>query len=269
MCPPPFQRPCDGRCSPWREVKISVSQSLLVRFCFFFPFDVGANTPSLGFVRRLFGDTMNTAARMESNGKPSKIHMSEETAQLLIAAGKASWVVQREDKISAKGKGEMTTFWLEASTLHRAESVGSGTTESGAEIIEDDIEVVAGALQELPLKTQRLVQWNASCLLQKLQDVVSKRAEGSPESALQGITEAVTEQVTHYVEEIARRYHDNPFHNFEHVRFIFHPCRSSAQEIIISLTCIAFCAASTRPRTLPCRLRSSCLALWLQMMTVN
>ena len=38
--------------------------------------------------------------------------MSKETAILLIAAGKSSWIVPREDKVVAKGKGEMDTYWL-------------------------------------------------------------------------------------------------------------------------------------------------------------
>ena len=54
---------------------------------------------------QLFGDTMNTCARVESNGKKSRIHISEETAALLIKAGKNSWVKPREDAIYAKGKG--------------------------------------------------------------------------------------------------------------------------------------------------------------------
>jgi hypothetical protein len=31
---------------------------------------------------------------------------------LLIESGKESWIEQREDKVSAKGKGQLTTYWL-------------------------------------------------------------------------------------------------------------------------------------------------------------
>jgi len=62
---------------------------------------------------QLFGDTVNTAARMESNGAKDRIHMSQETANLLIDAGKSAWVTPREGTIQAKGKGELKTFWLQ------------------------------------------------------------------------------------------------------------------------------------------------------------
>ena len=53
---------------------------------------------------QLFGDTMNTASRMESNGLRNAIQISQETADLLAAAGKGNWFKPREDKIRAKGK---------------------------------------------------------------------------------------------------------------------------------------------------------------------
>lgn len=46
---------------------------------------------------QLFGDTVHTAARMEHTGARDRIQMSQETADLLIAANKPSWLSPRED----------------------------------------------------------------------------------------------------------------------------------------------------------------------------
>ena len=55
---------------------------------------------------------VNTAARIEANGKAGLIHCSEATAESLRENGKESWLTPREDKIVAKGKGEMQTYWV-------------------------------------------------------------------------------------------------------------------------------------------------------------
>ena len=78
---------------------------------------------------QLFGDTMNTAARMESNSSRNRIHVSEATAKLLIEAGKSSWVKKREDTIVAKGKGVMQTFWVEPPPSRATDAVASKATE--------------------------------------------------------------------------------------------------------------------------------------------
>lgn len=59
-----------------------------------------------------FGDTINTAQRIESTGKPNSVHLSSETAQLIEVAGKGDWLVPRRDAVKAKGKGELKTYWL-------------------------------------------------------------------------------------------------------------------------------------------------------------
>jgi len=61
----------------------------------------------------LFGDTINTASRMESTGKAGKIQVSEETAELIRLDRKERWLIKREDKIHAKGKGELQTYWID------------------------------------------------------------------------------------------------------------------------------------------------------------
>jgi len=62
---------------------------------------------------QLFGDTVNTAARMESNGKPGRIQCSQATADCLLEANRTNWVKRRDGTINAKGKGEMQTYWVE------------------------------------------------------------------------------------------------------------------------------------------------------------
>ena len=52
---------------------------------------------------QLFGDTMNMAARMESNGMKNMIHISAETAKLVTDSGRGYWITPREDLVHAKG----------------------------------------------------------------------------------------------------------------------------------------------------------------------
>jgi len=58
----------------------------------------------------LFGDTVNTAARMETNSLPGKIHVSESTANILLKHD--IYDLTKRDKISVKGKGLMQTYWV-------------------------------------------------------------------------------------------------------------------------------------------------------------
>ncbi|XP_053671608.1 receptor-type guanylate cyclase Gyc76C-like [Anopheles nili] len=62
----------------------------------------------------LFGDTVNTASRMESNGEALKIHISPQCKDALDTLG--GYVTVERGRIAMKGKGEVMTYWLEAAT---------------------------------------------------------------------------------------------------------------------------------------------------------
>ena len=80
----------------------------------------------------LFGDTVNTASRMESNGEPFKIHMSASTAQLLHTF--SMFLIEERGELEVKGKGKMVTYWL-CGELETMEEKIDNKTEASGEIL--------------------------------------------------------------------------------------------------------------------------------------
>ena len=137
---------------------------------------------------QLFGDTVNTTARIESSGTKNRIHISQETHDFLVAAGKRKWITPREEKIQAKGKGEMQTYWIKAgSRSHPTTSISneSNTTSSEA----GSNAPPARAIYRGPSKgrksrpinkgsqNQKIASWTVEVLARRLKEVVARRKE--------------------------------------------------------------------------------------------
>jgi adenylate cyclase len=60
------------------------------------------------FIYDLWGDTVNVASRMESQGIPGRIQVTSTTYERL----KTQYQFEKRGTIMVKGKGEMTTYWL-------------------------------------------------------------------------------------------------------------------------------------------------------------
>ncbi|MCH7731703.1 MAG: response regulator [Candidatus Marinimicrobia bacterium] len=68
------------------------------------------------FIYDLWGDTVNTASRMESYGLAGEIQVSEETHSRL----KDKFLFEKRGIIEVKGKGEMRVFLLKGSLIRRS-----------------------------------------------------------------------------------------------------------------------------------------------------
>lgn len=205
---------------------------------------------------QLFGDTMNTASRMESTSLMNQIQASSATAKLLVEAGKDRWVKKRNEFIDVKGKGNMTTYWVRISGFGSSRSLA----DSNCSIEEDNVVRSDDDIRE---RHQRLIDWNVQTLLRQIELILESRQnkrtdsreelsdvdftgssnevfldevkeiiplkpyedsiEGLPLTQPSRIDKLNTDLVNalqDYVTCIASMYQDNPFHNFEHASHV-------------------------------------------------
>lgn len=204
---------------------------------------------------QLFGDTVNTTARMESTGKSNKIQISQKTADLLIAAGKESWLTAREELVSAKGKGMLQTYWLEKDRSRSTSTYSDMGSDQGDGL---SVNLPSFRSESNTPKMQRLIDWNVSIFQTLLEEIVAHRhysLKGLPKikstkfvakkekhirdevveaismptytsSAVPSITNfeidpQIAKQLRDYITRIAICYSaDNDFHNFEHASHV-------------------------------------------------
>ncbi|CAB9518147.1 Receptor-type guanylate cyclase gcy [Seminavis robusta] len=128
---------------------------------------------------QLFGDTVNTASRMESTGVRGKIQVSETTANHLRDAGKDHWVKPREDVVKAKGKGVLRTYWANPKNKRSENGSSSWDVGSSEEPVEDDDEDDNGNSGAQQQAQDRLVDWIVKLLSDDILKILSARARSS------------------------------------------------------------------------------------------
>jgi Adenylate and Guanylate cyclase catalytic domain/3'5'-cyclic nucleotide phosphodiesterase len=151
---------------------------------------------------QLFGDTMNTASRVETTSEGGKIHISQECAEHLIGAGKSGWVEKRQDKVYAKGKGAIETYWLVTTSdktrgisghpsrpARKSASIASSETDGDRVGTIDTGGATLTSTKTANEKVQRLVDWNCELLLPILKRIVARRRGKRRRSTLSAQTQ--------------------------------------------------------------------------------
>jgi class 3 adenylate cyclase len=138
---------------------------------------IGSLNPRYG----LFGDTVKTSSRMESNSKANRIMCSEASFNLLQEqAPDISW--RRRGKIAIKGKGEMVVYWIGEQEVNPREAVDlvqQGDDTKRVRIAEDsdDEEPVEDEMWRRELATKKAKEAPVSNSKQK-----SSKAKPEPEA---------------------------------------------------------------------------------------
>ena len=97
---------------------------------------------------------------------------------LLTSAGKGHWCVRRNESVFAKGKGELTTFWLHMRSENSRSDFGSQSSEStfGHESFDEGQGEKERMMAELrSRRRERLVDWSTDILLKQLKEIVADR----------------------------------------------------------------------------------------------
>ena len=87
---------------PFFEIRVGFHTGPVV------PGIVGVNK----FAYDIWGDTVNTASRMESSGEAGQVNISEETYALVREQAGSLFHFTPRGKVQAKGKGEMEMYFV-------------------------------------------------------------------------------------------------------------------------------------------------------------
>ncbi|XP_054463788.1 guanylyl cyclase C [Anoplopoma fimbria] len=94
----------------------------------------------------LFGDTVNTASRMESTGLPLRIHVSQSTINILQRTD-CKFEYEERGETYLKGKGKEMTYWLTGVTGGKYNLPTPPTAENFQRLQQDLAEMIVSSLE--------------------------------------------------------------------------------------------------------------------------
>ncbi|XP_028267527.1 heat-stable enterotoxin receptor [Parambassis ranga] len=95
----------------------------------------------------LFGDTVNTASRMESTGLPLRIHVSQSTINILQRTD-CKFEYEKRGETYLKGKGKEMTYWLTGVTGGKYNLPTPPTAENFQRLQQDLAEMIVTSLKK-------------------------------------------------------------------------------------------------------------------------
>lgn len=95
----------------------------------------------------LFGDTVNTASRMESTGLPLRIHVSQSTINILQRTD-CQFEYEKRGETFLKGKGKEMTYWLTGVTGKNYDLPTPPTEENFQRLQQDLAEMIVSGLEK-------------------------------------------------------------------------------------------------------------------------
>ncbi|XP_077590073.1 guanylyl cyclase C [Stigmatopora nigra] len=95
----------------------------------------------------LFGDTVNTASRMESTGLPLRIHVSRSTINILQRTD-CNFEYEQRGETYLKGKGKEMTYWLTGVTGGKYNLPAPPTAENFQRLQQDLAEMIVSILEK-------------------------------------------------------------------------------------------------------------------------
>jgi len=187
---------------------------------------------------------------MESTGLANHIQISQDTANLLASADKSHWFKERESKVTAKGKGELTTYFL---TMDQFTYDASNNKTSQIQTENDEkrklirsaewtVEVMSLHLTEMAkVRKARKIAPDSRALIESLEQQTKRQGSDEGNQVINEVAEyiilpdytsskddgenvslddTIVRELQNYVQTIASLYNENPFHNFSHASHV-------------------------------------------------